>query len=65
MEARNEAENVDKVFNMIKNYYVIFHGYPTIYSPKSTEFFIIEEQIYNLRKRIDDLDKMISSLLEK
>jgi hypothetical protein len=44
---------------------VIFHGYPPIYSPKSTEFFVIEEQIYNLRKRIDDLDKMISSLLEK
>ena len=65
MEARNEAEKVDKVFNMIKNYYVIFHGYPPIYSPKSTEFFVIEEQIYNLRKRIDDLDKMISSLLEK
>ena len=65
MEAKNEAEKVDKVFNMIKNYYEIYHGYPPIYSPKSTEFFVIEEQIYNLRKRIDDLDKMISSLLEK
>ena len=27
--------------------------------------FLIEEQIYNLRKRIDDLEKIISSLLEK
>ena len=27
--------------------------------------FLIKEQIYNLQKRIDDSDKMISSLLEK
>ena len=65
MEVKNEAEKVDKAFYMIKNFYVIFHGYPPIYSPKSTEFFIIEEQLYNLKKRIDDLDKIISSLLEK
>ena len=44
---------------------MIYHGYPPIYSPDSTVFFVKEEQIYNLRKRIDNLDKMISSLLEK
>ena len=65
MEEKKEAEKVDKVFNRIKDYYVIYHGYPPVYSPKSAEFFAIEEQIYNLRKRIDDLDKMISSLLGK
>ena len=65
MEAKNEAEKVDKVFKFIKNFYVIYHGYPPIYSPDSTVFFVKEEQIYNLRKRIDDLDKMISSLLEQ
>ena len=65
MEAKDGAEKVDELFNTIKYYYEIFYGYPPIYSPKSAEFFVIEEQIYNLRKRIDDLDKMISSLPEK
>ena len=65
MEAKNEAEKVDQVFNNIKDHYIIYHGYPPIYSQKSIEFFVKEEQIYNLRKRIDDLDKMISSFLEK
>ncbi len=54
MEAKYEAEKFDKAFNMIKNFYVIFHGYPPIYSLESTEFFLIEEQIYNLQKRIDN-----------
>jgi hypothetical protein len=44
---------------------MIYYGDPPVYSVKSAEFFIIEEQIYHLQKRIDDLDKMISSLLEK
>ena len=39
MEAKNEAEKFDQVFNMIKNFYVIFLGYTPIYSPKSIEFF--------------------------
>ena len=65
MEVKDEAEKVDELFNTIKNYYMIYYGDPPVYSVKSAEFFIIEEQIYHLQKRIDDLDKMISSLLEK
>ena len=65
MEVKDEAEKVDELFNTIKNYYMIYYGDPPVYSVKSAEFFVIEEQIYHLQKRIDDLDKMISSLLEK
>ena len=65
MEIIDEAEKVDEVFNMIKNYYVIYYDDPPLYSVKSTDFFVIEKKLYHLQKRIDDLDKMISSLVEK
>lgn len=65
MEEKDEAEKVDEVFNIIKEYYMIYYDDPPVYSVKSCDFFVMEEQIYHLKKRIDDLDKIISSLLEK
>ena len=59
------VNTVEELFNHIKNYYVIYRGGHPVYSLKSFDFFIMEEKLYNLRKRIDDLDMMIVSLLEK
>jgi hypothetical protein len=44
---------------------MIYYDHPPLYSLKSFDFFILEKKVYHLRKRIDDLDMMISSLLEK
>ena len=60
-----KVDKVEQVFNYIKNYYMIYYGDPPIYSLKSFDFFLLEEKLYHLRKRIDNLDMMISSLLEK
>ena len=58
------VSTVEELFNHIKNNYIIYYNYP-IYSIKPIDFFVMEEKLYNLRKRIDDLDMMITSLLEK
>lgn len=60
-----ELSTVEEAFNFIKNFYVIFYDGPPVYSLKTIDFFVIEEQLYHLQKRIDDLDMMIVSLLEK
>ena len=64
-DKEEKVDQVQQVFNNIKKYYIIYYGDPPIYSLKSTAFFEIEPNIYNLQKRIDDLNIMISSLLDK
>ena len=59
------VSTVEELFNYIKNYYIIYYDGPPIYSDQSFDFFEMEEKLYNLRKRIDDLDMMITSLLEE
>lgn len=57
-------DTVEKAFDVIKNYYVIFYDPPPLYSIKPAEFFELEGKIFNLKKRIDDLNIIIVSLLE-
>ena len=59
------VNTVEELFDHIKNYYIIYYNGPPIYSEKATDFFIVEEKLYHLQKRIDDLDMMILSLLQK
>ena len=61
----SKEDKVEQLFNHIKNYYMIYYDHPPLYSLKSFDFFILEKKVYHLRKRINDLDMMISSLLEK
>lgn len=58
------VSTVEELFNHMKNNYIIYYDFP-IYSIQPMDFFVMEEKLYNLRKRIDDLDMMITSLLEK